>query len=164
MIDYADRGDLENFQRLLNDSDDQELMFWHVTKALKAAVKNRHLSIIEYLINECELSLDHEAFQKYLHLYLFGCQEAEMENDQDGIELNRSILKLLVKGKGRNVIDELDNINSSTPLIAACETLYDPEIIKILCEGGADVNAVNNDDKMPLNLIKERLSNDMTNQ
>jgi succinate dehydrogenase flavin-adding protein (antitoxin of CptAB toxin-antitoxin module) len=73
MIDYAERGDLDNFKRLLLESDDQELMFWHVTKAFKAAVKNRHLPLIEYIINDLELSLEHEAFQKFLHLYLFGC-------------------------------------------------------------------------------------------
>lgn len=80
-----------------------------------------------------------------------------MENDEDGIQLNRDILKLLVKGKGKDGIDELDNINSSTPLIAACEILNDPEIFKILVEAGADVNAVNNDDKMPLKIIRERV-------
>ncbi len=73
MIDYADRGDLENFQRLLREADDQELMFWHVTKGLKAAVKNRHLHVIQFIIDDLQLSLDHEAFQKYLHIFLFTC-------------------------------------------------------------------------------------------
>eukprot|EP00347_Sterkiella_histriomuscorum_P010696 403375277 len=163
MIDYAERGDLVNFKRLLDDSEDKELMYWHVTKGFKAAVKNRRVEIIEYVINELELSLNHETFQKYLHLYLFGCQEAEMESDEAGMELNREILKLLVKGKGKDGIDEVDNVNSSTPLIAACEILNDVELIKILVEGGADVNAVNTDDKMPLKIVKERLQNDMTN-
>lgn len=85
-----------------------------------------------------------------------------MENDEEGMELNREILKLLVKGKGKDGIEELDNVNSSTPLIAACEYLHDVELIKILVEGGADVNAVNNDDKMPLGIIKERMQSDMT--
>jgi succinate dehydrogenase flavin-adding protein (antitoxin of CptAB toxin-antitoxin module) len=62
MIDYADRGDLENFQRLLLDSNDRELMFWHVSKGFKAAVKNRHINLIEYIINDLGMSLDHEAF------------------------------------------------------------------------------------------------------
>lgn len=83
-----------------------------------------------------------------------------MENDEDAKEVNRQILRLLVKGKGKNGIDELDNVNSSTPLMAACENLYDLEVIKIICDGGADVNAVNNDDKMPLSIIKERLEKD----
>lgn len=62
MIDYADRGDLDNFKRLLKESDDPELMYWHVTKAFKAAVKNRRLDVIEFIINDLELSLNHEAF------------------------------------------------------------------------------------------------------
>ena len=86
-----------------------------------------------------------------------------MEEDEEGMELNRQILRLLVKGKGKDGIDETDNINSSTPLIYACENLTDLELFKILVEGGADVNAVNSDDKMPLKTIKERLQSDMTN-
>ena len=39
-------------------------MFWHVTKAFKAAVKNRHLGLIRYMIDDLELNLDHEAFKK----------------------------------------------------------------------------------------------------
>lgn len=86
MIDYAARGDLPNFKRLLSESDDTELMFWHVTKALKAAVKNKHIEMVSFLIDELGLSLNHEAFQKYLHLFLFGCQEAEMLENQEDIE------------------------------------------------------------------------------
>ena len=65
-------------------------------------------------------------------------------------------MKLLVEGKGKQGIDEGDNVNNSTPLMVACESLFDLECIQILVEGGADVNAVNNDDKLPLLLVKER--------
>lgn len=41
--------------------------------------------------------------------------------------------------------------------MVACENLSDPELIKILCEAGADLNSVNNDNKMPLSLVKERI-------
>lgn len=139
-------------------------MYWHVTKALKAAMKNRHLDLVRYMIEDLELSLDHEAFQKLLHLYLFSCQSAETENDEEGRKLNREIFKLLVKGKGKGAIDEVDNINSSTPLMIACESLSDLEMIQILCESGADVNSVNSDDQMPLSLIKGRLDKDQENE
>lgn len=39
MIDYATEGDLENFKRLFIESDNFEIMFWHVSKSFKAAVK-----------------------------------------------------------------------------------------------------------------------------
>jgi hypothetical protein len=142
--------------------EERELMFWHVTKGLKAAVKNKHTEVLRYVIDDLRLSLDHEAFQKYLHLFLFGCQDAEFEADpakkEEARALNREMLKLLVKGKGRSAIDEIDNTNSSTPLMMACESLSDVEIVRILVvEGGADVNSINNDDKMPLSLVKERI-------
>ena len=78
--------------------------------------------------------------------------------------MNRQILKLLVQGKGKDGIDEGDNVNNSTPLMVACETLTDLDCIQILVEGGADVNAVNNDDKMPLMLVKERLEKSPDNE
>ena len=73
LIDYAAEGDLVNFQRILEESEDPQLLYWHVTKALKAAVKNKHVEVVTYIIDDMKLSLDHEAFQKYLHLFLFGC-------------------------------------------------------------------------------------------
>jgi len=39
----------------------------------------------------------------------------------------------------------------------ACEVLSDIELIKVLCEAGADINSVNNDSKMPLTFVKERI-------
>mgnify|MGYP001586190346 CR=1 FL=1 len=73
MIDYAERGDLVNFKRLFFESDDHELMFWHVHKALKIAVKNRQVDIVKFIIADLHLCIDHEAFKYFLHLYLFGC-------------------------------------------------------------------------------------------
>jgi ankyrin repeat protein len=71
--------------------------------------------------------------------------------------MNRDMLKLLVKGKAAN-IDELDPLSSSTPLMMACEYLTDLQLFKILLEDGKeDVNAVNNEGKTPLGLLRERL-------
>ena len=42
--------------------------------------------------------------------------------------------------------------------MVACENLSDFDLIKILVEeGGADLNSVNTDDKMPLSILKERI-------
>ena len=54
-------------------------------------------------------------------------------------------------------MDPIDRSNGSTPLIVACETTRDLTIIEIIVDGGADVNAVNRDNGMPLNIIKARL-------
>jgi ankyrin repeat protein len=72
-------------------------------------------------------------------------------------DVNRELLAILAKGKGKEGIDELDNVSSSTPLMVACEILSDIELVKILCEAGADVNSVNNENKMPLTFVKERI-------
>ena len=41
LIDYCTEGDLENFKRLFIESDDKELMYWHMTKCFKAALRAR---------------------------------------------------------------------------------------------------------------------------
>ncbi len=162
IIEYAAQGDIGNFAKLVDESEEKDLMFWHVTKALKAAVKNKHVDVTRYIVDEpLFVSLNHEAFQKYLHLFLFGCQEADMHpTEKERVKAhqqNRELLAILAKGKGRDGIDELDNVSSSTPLMVACEILSDIELIKILCEAGSDVNSVNNDNKMPLTFVKERI-------
>lgn len=71
--------------------------------------------------------------------------------------MNREILKYLIRGKGKSEIDEQDNVNGSTPLMVACETLKDIEIMKLLIDGGADINSVNSDNKLPLTLVEARI-------
>ena len=52
MIDYCNQGDLENFKRLFSEADDKELMFWHVSKCFKAAIKTKKLNMIEFMIED----------------------------------------------------------------------------------------------------------------
>lgn len=114
--------------------------------------------MIEFIIEDLDLPLgNHEAFTGMLHMFIFQCQEAEMEKNEMGIEINRQILRYLVYGHGKKHIDQIDRANGSTPLIMACETTKDLTIIEILVDGGSDVNAVNKDNGMPLNIIKARL-------
>jgi hypothetical protein len=61
-------------------------MYWHITKAFKAAIKNKCYDIVDFIIEDLNLSLDHEAFKKILHLYLFSCIEAEKENNEEKID------------------------------------------------------------------------------
>ena len=76
--------------------------------------------------------------------------------------MNRLIVKYFVHGLGREV-DPIDKANGSTPLILACEYLCDLPIVEALVEHGADVNAVNCDDGMPLKIIKQRMKRDPDN-
>ena len=168
MIDYATEGDLENFKRLFAEADVKEIMYWHIQKSLKAAVKSKQLLIIEFIIEDLDTPLHHEAFEGFLHNFLFFCQEAELEEDPEkkdlGREVNRQILRYLVKGYGKGNCDEADKKDGSTPLMTACERLMDQIIIEILVEqGGAEVNSVSNDDDMPLKIIKKKLEKDPEN-
>ena len=65
------------------------LMFWHVQKAFKEAVKHRSLQIIQYIVEDLSLDLKHTTFQGFFHIFLFSCQKAERENDSDEREVNR---------------------------------------------------------------------------
>ena len=110
------------------------------------------------MIEDIDLPLgDQEAFQGMLHMFVYNCQEAEMEKNEDQIEVNRQVLRYIVHGFTKEHIDVPDKSNGSTPLIIACETSKDLVLIEVLVDGGSDVNAVNRDNAMPLNIIKARM-------
>ena len=58
----------------------------------------------------------------------------------------------------------MNSTNGSTPLHVACDSLKDLTIIEVLVDGGADVNSVNNDDEMPLQLLRRRLQKEPENE
>lgn len=41
LVDLATRGEYEQFKQLFVQAVDKEMMFWHITKAFKAAVKHK---------------------------------------------------------------------------------------------------------------------------
>lgn len=86
-----------------------------------------------------------------------------MDKYELGQEVNRQVLRYMMVGFGKGNIDSMNKSDGSTPLIMACELLKDLIIIEILVNNGADVNAVNNDNGMPLNIIKRRLKDDPEN-
>jgi hypothetical protein len=87
MIEAAEQGNLDLFKGLFLQSDDKELMFWHVSKAFKVAVRNKRLNIIEFIIEDLDMPLNHEAFTGMLHMFIFSCQEAEMMEDPEDKDL-----------------------------------------------------------------------------
>ena len=81
--------------------------------------------MIEFIIEDLDMPLNHEAFDGLLHTYLFMCQQAEMDNDELAKDINRLILSYLVKGFGRNSVNPIEKSTGATPLITACELLTD---------------------------------------
>jgi len=83
MVDYATEGDLEGFQDIFDRSKDlHHLMFWHVQKAFKEAVKFRHLMLIEYIVEDLDLSLNHETFKGFFHMFMFSAKMDDMEPEE----------------------------------------------------------------------------------
>jgi hypothetical protein len=74
LIDMATKGDLDMFKRVFVAADDKEILFWHITKSFKAAVKAKQLLLIEFMIEDLDLPLgDQEAFQGMLHMFIYQC-------------------------------------------------------------------------------------------
>ena len=83
MLDCAIQGDLDGFQKIfVEDKRLHNLMFWHVQKAFKEAIKFRQLFIVEYIVEELDIKLSHEAFFGYFHRVLKTCMEADEERDE----------------------------------------------------------------------------------
>jgi hypothetical protein len=78
-------------------------------------------------------------------------------------EINRQLVRYLVRGL-KGDVDQMNSSNGSTPMHVACDSLKDLMIIETLFEGGADVNPVNNDNEMPLQLLRRRLKADPENE
>lgn len=137
-------------------------MYWHVQRAFKEAVKYKSLQVAEHIIEDLDLDLRHDSFKNLLHMFLFTCSMAETVQDLDLQEINRQLVRYIVRGLKKEV-DPMNNTNGSTPLHIACDQLTDLTIIEVLVDAGADVNSVNNDDEMPLVLVRRRLKNDPEN-
>lgn len=164
MIEAANEGELQKFEKAFYTCEHRNLAYWHVQQAFKAAVKHRHLFIIEHIVEDMGLCIKHEAFFGFFHTFIFLCTLAETAEDEVDIEVNRQIVRYLCKATGKEGIDEMDKLNSSTVLHKACEMLTDMQIVEAIVSQGADVNAVNNDNELPLTLIKMRREKDPENE
>ena len=96
------------------------MMYWHVQRAFKEAVKYKSLQVVEHIIEDLDLDLRHESFKNILHMFLFTCSMAETIQDPDMQEVNRQLVRYLVRGLKKEV-DPMNNTNGSTPLHIACD-------------------------------------------
>ena len=100
-------------------------MFWHIQKAFKEAIKFRKLLIVEYIVEELDIKLDHDCFFGYFHRVLKSCMDAEDEQDEVEQDVNRMIVRYLCLASDKDTIDQMDQTDGSTPLHIACEYLAD---------------------------------------
>ena len=57
----------------------------------------------------------------------------------------------------------MEELTGSTVLHVVCEQLADIVMVNTVVEKGADVNAVRNDDKLPLTIIQDKIKTDPEN-
>ena len=74
-------------------------------KAFKEAVKFRQLNIVDFIVDELDMKIDHDCFFNFFHKFLMTCLEADMMKDEDEIEVNRNIVRYLCHASNKEVID-----------------------------------------------------------
>jgi len=72
-------------------------------------------------------------------------------------------MRYLAKASGKEGLDQMESITGNTVLHTVCEFLNDFVMVETVISNGAEVNAVRNDDKMPLNIINAKLEQDPDN-
>ena len=81
LVEYAAEDDLDGFQKVFAQTCEEKsrrnIMYWHVQRAFKEAVKYKSLQIVEHVIEDLDLDLRHESFKNLLHMVLFTASMAE---------------------------------------------------------------------------------------
>jgi hypothetical protein len=58
LIDYAQDGDVDGFKSTFEQAKEfGDLMYWHTQKSLRIAVSEKNLQLLEFLIDDLEMSL-----------------------------------------------------------------------------------------------------------
>jgi hypothetical protein len=73
MIDAVMRDDLIELKRLFTHADDKQILYWHMVKCFKTAYREKKVQILEFIIDEIDMPLNHEAFDGFLHTFIFFC-------------------------------------------------------------------------------------------
>jgi hypothetical protein len=106
LVDMANENHLDGFKEVFERSGIYgDLMYWHVQKAFKEVIRQKHLQMIEYFVDTLEMSLNEDSFYGYLHPVIFRFSMDEKKGDQDEIEVNRLILQFLAKAAGKEGLD-----------------------------------------------------------
>lgn len=88
MMAAAKEGDLDTFRSLFVSAPDKEILYWHLVKSFKAAYKAKKVEILYFIIYDCDMPLNHEAFDSFLYSFIFNCHLAEKANEDLKKETN----------------------------------------------------------------------------
>lgn len=85
MIEYAEQDDLDGFQKIfatvVEERALRNMIFWHVQRAFKLALRNKSMLVIEHIVEDLDLDLSHECFKEVFHMFLYTCTMAEQLKD-----------------------------------------------------------------------------------
>jgi len=93
LVEYAEIDDLDGFMKtfaeIVENRSQRNIVFWHVQQVFKISLRNKSLEIIEHLIEDLDVTIDHECFKDVFHMFLYTCVMAEQLKDDDMREVNR---------------------------------------------------------------------------
>jgi len=71
LIDCAQDGDIENFKQVFDQAKEfGDLMYWHTQKSLRIAVSEKNSYLLEFLIDDLEMSLKDKSFEGFVHSFV----------------------------------------------------------------------------------------------
>ena len=82
MIDAVENNNLKELKRLFICSDDKSILYWHIVKCFKLAYRERKIEMLQFMIDDLDMPLKHEAFDGFLFIFIYICQGAEEDKDE----------------------------------------------------------------------------------
>jgi len=156
-VDAAKQNDLQELRRVVEDSEQGELLQPFVLQAFVLSIKATSLEIVEQMV-AWGLPLHCEQLSQSLHLV---CELVDRENFSNAWR----ILKLLVEGnsEGGIHINIPRSMDGFTPLCVACANACLPLAFKLM-EMQADPNVITRENDTPIALARRILPHDTEEQ
>ena len=73
MQDAVMNDNLEELKKLFAQAPDKEILYWHMVKCFKTAYREKKVQFLEFIIEDLDMPLNHEAFDGFLHTFIFFC-------------------------------------------------------------------------------------------
>lgn len=139
----ARKGELSKMKKILFGSDQKDILFYFISKAFQEALINDHLMIAAFMVENGFPVNSHNSLPPYLHDSILVLDD----------ERCVPVIKLFLNFKCSFDINTPAPRTWLTPLHIAVQRLL-CQTTEFLVSNGADVNAVADEDLMPLNIAQ----------
>eukprot|EP01029_Cantina_marsupialis_P029318 TRINITY_DN780100_c0_g1_i1.p1 TRINITY_DN780100_c0_g1~~TRINITY_DN780100_c0_g1_i1.p1 ORF type:complete len:253 (-),score=62.52 TRINITY_DN780100_c0_g1_i1:200-958(-) len=140
LVSLSAKGDLYMLTSHLCGIGRPAILYWFVVQMMRAAVSNGQFKIVEFLLNDCGLSVNNPGLEEILFYAI---------NSNVSVENACKVVTLLVTA-GADINHQ--RRNDSYTLMHCAAKDGDLELCEFLIESKCSVNGVANDDSMPLTL------------